>query len=113
MSLRALPAALLVISMGASEALAGDTAAGKKVYERNCLACHGPSGAGDGPAARALRPPPTAFNTAAYWAGKKDADVKAAIKTGRPGTSMMAFGSLEAEQLDNVVAYLRSLAPAE
>lgn len=32
--------------------------AGKKLYESNCAACHGARGFGDGPAAKALDPPP-------------------------------------------------------
>jgi len=102
---------LVAAASFSSPALADDTAAGKSIYERNCLACHGAKGAGDGPAARALRPPPTPFNTADFWSKTTDAKVKAAIKTGRPGTSMMAFGSLTPEQLDSLVAYLRSFAP--
>ena len=114
MSHRALPAAVLVLLMGTSQvARAANLKAGKLVYERNCRACHGASGAGDGPAARALRPAPTAFNTTAYWSRTKDGDVKAAIRKGRPGTSMMAFESLSDEQLVDIVAYLRTLATAE
>lgn len=122
MTPRALPAAFVALSMiglslwanqASAEAPAVDAAAGKQLYDRNCLACHGAAGAGDGPASRALRPPPTAFNTAAFWTDKKPAEVKAAIRSGRPGTSMMAFGSLDDAELNNVVAYLRSLAPTE
>lgn len=31
---------------------------GKALYAQNCAACHGPSGAGDGPMARAMARPP-------------------------------------------------------
>jgi high-affinity iron transporter len=104
----------IVLGMVASDAAqAADTETGQKIYERNCLACHGVAGAGDGPAARALRPPPTRFNVAEYWAGTSEQKVKAAIKTGRPGTSMMGFGSLTDEQLTSLVAYLRTLGPAQ
>ncbi len=32
--------------------------AGKRLYEKSCAACHGATGNGDGPAAKALDPPP-------------------------------------------------------
>ena len=92
---------------------AADTEAGKTLYQRNCSACHGKDGAGNGAAARALKPPPTSFKSAAYWESKNDEAIKAAIRTGRPGTSMMGFDTLTAEQLDNVVAYLRTFAPSK
>ncbi len=97
----------------AGTAWAADTAAGKTLYERNCLACHGVGGAGDGPAARALRPPPTSFTDKKTWEGLTDERLSASIRTGRPGSSMMAFGSLSPEELANLVAYLRTFAPAE
>jgi mono/diheme cytochrome c family protein len=90
---------------------AADAGAGKTLYERNCQACHGASGGGDGPAARSLRPRPTKLNTAAYWAGTTNEAVKSAIREGRPGTSMMAFATLSPKQLDDVVAHLRTLSP--
>ncbi len=37
---------------------ADSTAAGKKVYLGNCLACHGEKGKGDGPASIAFNPKP-------------------------------------------------------
>ena len=33
-------------------------AAGKAIFEKECLSCHGPAGKGDGPAAEALDKPP-------------------------------------------------------
>ncbi|MEX2158645.1 MAG: CopD family protein [Dehalococcoidia bacterium] len=35
--------------------------AGQVVFERNCMACHGQGGRGDGPAGRNLNPPPADF----------------------------------------------------
>jgi mono/diheme cytochrome c family protein len=32
--------------------------AGKKTYDANCASCHGATGKGDGPAGKALTPPP-------------------------------------------------------
>ena len=36
----------------------GSIERGAIVYENNCASCHGVTGAGDGPAGRALMPPP-------------------------------------------------------
>lgn len=105
------PALLGAAALVASTAHAEEPTDGAAIYQRNCLACHGTAGAGDGPAARALRPPPTAFNTAEFWKGTTDAKVQASIKTGRPGTSMMAFNSLSPEQLASLVTYMRTFAP--
>ena len=92
-------------------ARAGDTARGESVYRANCVACHGALADGKGPAARALKPSPTDFTQATYWAGKTDEQVLAAIRTGLPGTSMMGFAQMTSEDLADVVAYLRTRAP--
>ncbi len=51
-------------------AAAGDAAAdAKKIFATRCTTCHGASGAGDGPAAVALKPKPRSFSDA-EWQGK-------------------------------------------
>src|SRR5690606_31467889 len=42
-----------------------DLAAGDALYQQYCATCHGTTGAGDGPAAAALDPPPIDFTDAA------------------------------------------------
>ncbi len=91
-------------------ALAADLDAGRQVYAANCLACHGEAGNGKGPAAVALRPAPTDLTAAAWWKGKEPNDVKKIIRTGNPGTAMMAFKHITGDDLDNLVVYLQSLA---
>ncbi|MFZ5477676.1 MAG: c-type cytochrome [Myxococcota bacterium] len=91
-------------------ALAADPVAGKAVYVANCTACHGIAGDGKGPAAVALKPKPTDFTQAAYWATRKDPQVAAAIRSGRPGTAMTGFTQLSDAEVEDVVAYLRTLA---
>jgi high-affinity iron transporter len=88
---------------------AADPAAGKALYAANCTACHGVAGDGKGPAAVALKPRPTDFTQGAYWTSRTDAQVTAAIRSGRPGTSMTAFAQLSDAELADVVAYLRTL----
>jgi len=39
----------------------GDLARGQKIYEQNCIGCHGPMGDGQGPAYKYMSPPPLNF----------------------------------------------------
>jgi mono/diheme cytochrome c family protein len=53
----------LVASLAAVEVRAEEpkslTAWGRDLFEANCASCHGADGTGNGPAARALKPPPS------------------------------------------------------
>lgn len=104
---------MVLLALGGRPAAAQDVAAGQEVYKANCLACHGKRGDGKGPAAVALRPAPTDLTRAAWWAGKADNDLKKVIRAGNPGTAMMGFKHITGADMDNLVAYLRSLAPQE
>jgi high-affinity iron transporter len=90
-----------------------DLAAGKALYQQNCLSCHGPSGFGDGPAAKAVvGPPPAALagpGAHPVAAGLEFRVVSAGVK----GTAMVAWGDkLTADQRWDVVAYVNSLRAA-
>ncbi len=84
-------------------------AAGKRIYQRLCIRCHGPSGKGDGEAAVGAEP---ADLTSGKWTfGSTDGEVYASI---REGTSKDMEGYAERiSEADtwNVVNYVRSLAP--
>jgi len=111
-------AALAALPLAAQGA--GDPAAGKTTFETLCATCHGTSGKGDGPAGAALNPPPRDFTKGDF---KYDTD-----KDGKPGTDtdlaniikngagayggsplMAPWGHLSDQDLQNVVAYVRSL----
>jgi high-affinity iron transporter len=82
----------------------------KKLYTQYCAACHGPAGAGDGPAAKSLKPPPASFADSAFQATHSDQHLAAAITTGKP--PMPAFGKLlSPAQVKALVAYIRLLGP--
>ncbi len=72
-------------------------ARGKKLYEQNCMPCHGPKGDGKGPAGVLLKPPPRDFNRPlnqwTYSKGdlKKVFDV---ISKGIPNTAMVKWDQL-------------------
>jgi len=86
----------------------GDAKAGKKVYEQNCVTCHGPKGAGDGAAAAALNPKPANFVKGNFKYGSKDEDLSKIIKNGKG--AMPPWGSvLKPADIENVIAYIRTL----
>ena len=82
---------------------------GKTVYETNCANCHGNGGKGDGPVGQALTPPPSDLTATK---NKSDQDLLKAINSGRPGTAMPSWkGDLSAQEIQDVLAYIRSLSP--
>lgn len=86
--------------------------AGQALYEQHCLLCHGPAGKGDGPAARALNPPPADLSVHAQLGVHSDGQLFEWIYHGIPGTPMPAFNEVLAE-IDawHLVNYIRQLAP--
>ena len=85
-----------------------DREAGRILYERRCWPCHGATGAGDGPAAPALRPPPADFTDPDKVTDRSAARLYSVLSRGIPGTAMAAQPLEEKEKID-VIAYLRSL----
>jgi len=97
----------------AAPVTAADTEEGKNLYLSRCMFCHGESGKGDGPAARALKPPPTDLSTAEYWRTTSAERMKGIIAGGIPGSAMLPFkATLSADQIDAVIAYLQAFKPA-
>ena len=87
-------------------------AAGKKVFDSQCAACHGPTGKGDGKAAAQLNPKPPDLTDASWKHGSTDGEMFTLIRDGTKGTGMKAYGSkLTADQLWSVVNYVRTLGP--
>jgi mono/diheme cytochrome c family protein len=85
-------------------------AVGRSLYTAQCVACHGRSGKGDGPAAAAMNPRPANLADAARMAKVPDDSLVQVITTGHGG--MPGYGKiLTSEQIRAVVAYLRTLKP--
>ena len=111
----------LATLLAPANALAGDAEAGKTTYTTNCVSCHGETGKGDGPVGQVLQPPPRDFAAGDFQLDGDgdgtpgtDADLKAVIAKGAGafgGNQMMAAwsGLLSDEDIDNVVAYIRTL----
>jgi mono/diheme cytochrome c family protein len=87
----------------------GEPAKGKMVFEKLCVVCHGAQGKGDGPAGLMMTPRPADF-TSAKIKSKPDSELLGSIQDGRPPTTMPAFKEqLSAQQISDVLAYVRSL----
>lgn len=87
-----------------------DTAQGHQLYARNCSSCHGMTGAGDGPAARTLIPPPSAIGVKTLTPQLTPTLAYNVISVGVRGTQMPAFAaSLTPQQRWNVINYIYSL----
>jgi mono/diheme cytochrome c family protein len=71
---------------------------GRASFERNCSACHGERGAGDGIAAGPLEPKPRNFATGKFKQGSKPAQIFETLKKGVPGSAMVPFTNLPEEE---------------
>jgi putative copper export protein/mono/diheme cytochrome c family protein len=85
-------------------------AIGERIYQQHCVACHGITGAGDGPAAAALRPRPADLRVH-MAAGHTDGQLFYWITEGFKGTAMPAFKeSLREEERWHVLNYIKTFA---
>jgi cytochrome c oxidase cbb3-type subunit III len=87
-----------------SQAVAGNTVRGRAIYLAKCVRCHGTP---DQRANAVHLANPVLLATAT------DAFLRLAVEQGRPETPMLPFkGKLDGGQMDDVVAYVRSMAVA-
>jgi mono/diheme cytochrome c family protein len=82
-------------------------ATGRALWTQNCATCHGPNG--EGVTAPAL-------NSQGFLASVTDAQIAGIVQGGIPGTEMPAWlsdygGALTQQQIDAIVAYVRSWQP--
>jgi mono/diheme cytochrome c family protein len=82
---------------------------GEKVYTTNCAVCHGPKGAGDGPAGRGLVPPPRDLVEGNWKQGGDSISQWNTLAKGIAGTSMASFGHLPAVDRWAVIHYIHSI----
>ena len=72
-----------------------DVAAGRAIYERSCASCHGPAGAGDGPAAAGMHPAPPPIGTVAQMHGVSPAMMYRIVSIGIAGSARTIFRTVE------------------
>jgi mono/diheme cytochrome c family protein len=86
-------------------------AAGKAIYKKLCVACHGESGKGDGPTALQLKDKPADFTDATHAHFYSDRGRIHIIKKGVAGTPMVPWEkALKEDQIMAVFVYIRSMA---
>lgn len=79
----------------------GDAARGAPIYAAQCASCHGSRGQGVSA--------PTLDNVVLHDSAS-DGFLRRSIEVGRPGTPMEGYGArLSAQELDDVVAFIRTL----
>ena len=90
-------------------------AAGRFVYERNCVMCHGRWGDGDGEMGRTVVPKPRKFTTGIFkyrstppgFLPTTD-DLMRTVRGGRSNTAMPFFSHLSEREIRAVVEYVKS-----
>ena len=94
---------------------AQDATAGQEIYEQYCALCHGPQGKGDGSLSANLDPKPRDHTDGAYMNALSDAHLLNVIGAGGAAAGLSPImpawkDILSAQQIQDVVAFVRTLA---
>lgn len=91
---------------------------GRYVFQRHCAVCHGKWGDGRGEMSVGMRPRPRDFTTGVFKFRSTpsgflptDEDLRRTLRRGIANSSMPAFGSLAENEVEAVIAYIRTLSP--
>ena len=76
------PAANTTAAVAAPPISAADRAEAKELFATRCTPCHGPMGAGDGPASAGLTPKPRNFTDKAWQTSVSDEHIEKIIQFG-------------------------------
>ncbi len=92
--------------------------AGKKVYEKYCVGCHGERGDGKGRGTKLLVVKPRDFTTGIYKFKSTlgdslptDEDLMRTLVRGLPGSSMPSYRLLSEVERQSVIAYIKTFSP--
>jgi cytochrome c oxidase cbb3-type subunit 3 len=103
------------LAFGSMVLAAGDAAKGQATFQQFCSSCHGAAGKGDGAMSAAMNPKPKNLSDKAYNGSLKEDYLVKLIKDGGQAVGKSAMmpkmgGTLKDADVENVIAYLRSLA---
>ncbi len=95
----------------------GNVDKGKVTFQTMCSPCHGMTGHGDGPSAAALDPKPRNLAKPGYVASLSDDHIVKLLKGGGAAVGLSPLmpplgAAMTEQQLADVIAYVRTLAPA-
>jgi cytochrome c oxidase cbb3-type subunit 3 len=102
-----------------ADAIAGDIERGAAIYQEHCVKCHGEDGRGEGEGTgvtlsreRSFLVMPASISNAGFLASASDQMMRRVVSVGRKSSGMPGFGrgKLNDEEIDDVVAYVRSFA---
>jgi high-affinity iron transporter len=82
---------------------------GKKLFQANCMACHGAEGRGDGPAGKGLEPKPANFHNAERMSEISAFHCYNTIRLGVPGTGMASWSEFTDKEVWDLSFYLMSV----
>ena len=85
-------------------------AAGKAIYDKQCVSCHGATGKADTKMAATLTPKPSDLTDASWKHGPSDGEMFTLLKDGAKNTAMKGYASkMTAQEMWSVVNYVRTL----
>ena len=103
----------------APSANAATSERGLALYKQECETCHGPAGAGDGPASYLLFPKPRDFRKGSFKVRTTgtgqlptDADLQRTIELGFPGSGMPNFAHVSEADRAEIIEVVKSFLPA-
>ena len=82
---------------------------GKKLYQNNCIQCHGNNGFGDGEAGKGLDPAPSNFHDLERMSNISPFQAYSTISLGVEGTGMASFDDLSEKERWDLAFYISSL----
>lgn len=82
---------------------------GESSFKANCVACHGPTGAGDGEVGKMLKPPPRNFSKDKFKQGDSVSAIFKTIAGGVKNTGMAGYPHLTEEERWGLAYYVLQL----